>query len=224
MLREFFRLFYPRLCAGCGDTLKSNEADICLNCRLNLPETYYGFDEKNPIARVFWGRLPITAATSLLFFQKQSVVQKLMHELKYNGNKYVGVELGKMLGNKIKLESEVLPDVLVPVPLHPKRLRKRGYNQSDMIADGIHQATGIPIDKTSVVRSVFSNTQTRKGRESRWENVSSIFSLSQRHDLNNKYVLIVDDVLTTGATIEACGQEILKADNVRLGVATIACA
>jgi ComF family protein len=222
MLRAFFRLFYPKLCAGCNTALRTNESHICTICRLNLPETLYGFDNTNPVAKTFWGRLPLEGATSLLHFQKGSVIQKILHELKYNHNKHVGIELGHLLGGQLKLTMHTLPDVLVPVPLHPKRLRERGYNQSEMIAMGIHEATGVPIELGAIKRNTHTKTQTKKGRESRWDNVAEIFSLTNPEKLEGKYVLLVDDVLTTGATLEACGSRNLAAPNVKLAIATVA--
>jgi ComF family protein len=224
LFRDFLRLFFPKLCAGCRSALRTNESHICTNCRLNLPETLFGFDNENATAKVFWGRLPVTSAISLLHFQKGSVVQQIMHELKYNGNRYVGIELGQLLGSRIKQSAEALPDVIVPVPLHPKRERKRGYNQSLMIAQGVSEATGIPINHSAVIRNTHTKTQTKKGREARWENVSTIFLLKDPSALQGKHVLLLDDVLTTGATLEALGHEVMKAGNVQVSVATIALA
>ncbi len=222
--RDFLRLFFPKLCAGCGSALRTREQHICTNCRLNLPETLYPFNNENPIARVFWGRIPLLAATSLLHFQKGSAVQQIMHELKYNGNKFVGVELGQVLGSRIKSYAQELPDLIVPVPLHPKRERKRGYNQSLMIANGIENATGVPVRTDILIRNTYTTTQTNKGRTSRWDNVETIFGIRNADMATNKHILLVDDVLTTGATLEACGAEILKVPGVRLSIATLACA
>lgn len=225
MLRNLVELFFPNNCAGCKTALLKNEDTICTRCLSELPYTDYIHYADNPVAKIFWGKLKVEAACSFLHFTKTTTVQKLLHELKYKGNKQVGYVLGYMMG-KALLKNEVFTtiDYIIPVPLHPKKERKRGYNQSWLIVQGIADAMNIKALEKAVIRNINTESQTKKSRFKRWENVESIFRVKDKEILSNKHILLVDDVITTGSTIEACLQEILKTEGTKASIATLACA
>ncbi len=223
--QDFFSLIWPRICLSCGNSLFKYENEICTQCWLLLPRTNFHLRADNPVSRLFWGRANIETAASFFYFSKGSKVQHLMHCLKYKGNKEIGIVLGKAYGYEL-LKSPYFNTVnrIIPVPLHPKRLRYRGYNQSEMIGRGLSESMKIPLDTTSLIRNTATTTQTKKTRFKRWENVSEVFTLTNAEAIKNQHLLIVDDVLTTGATIEACAQILLSAENVKISIATLACA
>ena len=175
------------------------------------------------IARVFWGRVELFSATSYLFFNKGGSVQHLMHSLKYKSQKETGVYLGKLFGKDL-LKSPLFNtiDLIIPVPLHPKKFHLRGFNQSEVIASGIGHVMEIPVECNKLIRLVNTDSQTRKSRYSRWENVRSAFGVENPEDISGKHVLLVDDVLTTGATLEACAATLLEIEGTRVSVATLA--
>jgi ComF family protein len=224
-INDFFRLIFPVTCAACGEVLMKNERVICLSCNYHLPRTNFHFDEYNPVASIFWGRVRIENATAFYFFNKGSKFRHLVHELKYNGRKDIGLELGRIFGHEI-ITSEGFShvDMIVPVPLHRKKQKKRGFNQSECIASGISEAIGKPLDTSSIIRSVHSSTQTRKSRYDRWLNVEGIFRVINPIILAGKHILLVDDVVTTGATLEACATAILKVEGTKVSVAVLAVA
>lgn len=217
--------FYPRLCVGCGDALQQHEKLLCLKCRLHLPETNYHLEEDNPLTLIFAGRVRVEQVASLLFYRKGNTVQQIMHHFKYRGKKEIGSFLGEYYGNKL-LESERFRniDYIIPIPLHPKKERKRGYNQSEWIAMGLSRAMGIPYLKDVLVRTHFTETQTKKDRFSRWENVNQVFQVVNEDKIRNKHLLLCDDVLTTGATMEAAIQHLLDVQGVKVSVVTLATA
>ena len=224
-LDSVINLFYPRVCAACGEPLLKDEETVCLKCRFLLPKTGYELNPDNSLAQTFYGRVPFHAVTACFFFAKSGKVQHLIHELKYKGNKEAGVFLGQQLGESIK-EAPLFQgiDYLIPVPLHPKREKKRGYNQSLMIAQGIHEVTGIPIGDKYLVRAVNTATQTKKSAEERFKNVKDIFEVRHDEELQEKHVLLIDDVLTTGATLEACAHQLESIPGIVISAATAACA
>ena len=224
-LDSIIGLFYPRVCAACGGVLMKNEETVCLKCRFLLPKTGYEHHADNPLAQIFYGHVRFHAMMACFFFSKQGKVQHLLHELKYKGNKEAGVFLGRQLGTCIK-EAPLYQgiDYIIPVPLHPKRQRKRGYNQSEMIAHGIAEITGIPVKTQYLIRMVNTATQTKKSKEERYENVKDIFVLQHAEELEGKYVLLVDDVLTTGATLESCAHKLETVADITISAATAACA
>lgn len=225
LLKDFFRLIFPETCAACGVVLMKNERIICLSCNYHLPRTNFHLDQNNPVAVIFWGRIRIENATAFYFFNKASRFRHLIHELKYKGRKDIGIELGRMFGCEIMAAGGFrLIDVVVPVPLHKKKQKKRGFNQSEYIARGIADVLGKPIDIKSVIRSVYSSTQTRKSRYDRWLNVEGIFRVTDLRALTGKHILLVDDVVTTGATLEACATEILKTEGTKVSVAVLGAA
>ena len=224
-LHSILNLFYPRVCAACGETLLKDEETVCLKCRYLLPKTGYELNPDNPLAQAFYGRVKFHAVTVCFFFAKTGKVQHIIHQLKYKGNKEAGVFLGQQLGETIKDAPQFQGiDYLIPVPLHPKRERQRGYNQSLMIARGIHEVTGIPIGDKYLVRTAYTETQTHKTAEQRFKNVKDIFVVRFPEELNGKHVLLIDDVLTTGATLESCAHQLETVPGITISAATAACA
>lgn len=225
VINSLIGLLYPTVCAACGTPLFKWEQLVCTRCRCMLPKTGYELHEENPLARMFYGRVRLKAVTACFFFSKDGKVQHLIHELKYKGNSDVGFFLGQEIGKSIKKAPLFQGlDYLIPVPLHPKRERERGYNQSKMIAVGISEATGILVGEKYLLRSVNTATQTHKSKEERWQNVKDIFELQHAEQLEGKYVLLIDDVLTTGATLEACALKLSTVPGISISCATAACA
>jgi len=222
---DFFNLFYPSVCAACGERLVTQENVICTHCLVDIPRTNFYDQADNPVSQLFWGRAKIENATALFRFHKGSRFQHLLHLLKYKGRKDVGIELGRQLGFELK-KSELYKsvEIVIPVPLHPKREKKRGYNQAECISIGIAESMGIEIQARNLIRNTATETQTKKSRIERWKNVDSIFSIKQPELLKNKHILVVDDVVTTGATLEACAQALLRVEGIRVSIAALAMA
>jgi ComF family protein len=220
---DLVNLLFPEICNGCGELLYQQEKTICTKCLYDLPFTDFHLYADNPVAKMLWGRTHLHSATSLLYFKKGSKVQSLIHQLKYNGKSEVGVLLGKLLARKLK-ESELFASItgVIPVPLHEKKLRTRGYNQSDFIAEGIAEELNIPVNKRCLIRSKATESQTKKARFSRFENMQTVFTVIPTSDLGNEHFLMVDDVITTGSTIEACGNALLNNGLNKLSIATLA--
>ena len=221
-LDDLGMLLYPDYCRGCGINLPKGESLICVGCQIRLPRSGFYNYEQNPVARLFWGRLPLESAFSYLHFSKKGLVQNLMHELKYKQCPELGVKLGKLFASELEMVNVGRPvDCVVPVPLHPRKELLRGYNQSRVIAEGISDVWGVELIQP-LERRVETETQTRKSKFERWQNVGESFGLKSSDSLEGRHVLLLDDVITTGATIEACAQEILKIRDVRLSVASLA--
>lgn len=216
-------LFYPHVCAGCGSDLLEEINLLCLKCMNDLPNTHFARHPGNPVEKIFRGRLPITAAMSEFYFTKGTLIQNLVHQFKYNGNTDIGIYLGAMMGSSLLSNNRFENiDALVPLPLFAEKEFKRGYNQAAILCTGISEVTNIPVLKNNVIRKRFSETQTKKHRAERWDNVASSFQVNNPRELTNRHILLVDDVVTTGATLEACGAEILKIAGTRLSIATLA--
>lgn len=222
-MEDFIALFFPVTCAICGKSLFKNESVICTACLSHLPETNFHKQKENPVSRVFWGRVPLETGTALYFYKKGGSVQNLIHEMKYRGHKEVGTFLGRMYGAQLaEVDHYQSLETIIPIPLHKKKLKKRGFNQAALFGQGLAEALNIKMDTQSVVRRVATSTQTKKTRYKRWENVSEIFYIDNPSALEGKQILLVDDVITTGATMEACLQTLIKVPGVKLSVASIA--
>jgi ComF family protein len=225
LAEDFVSLIFPRVCAACAGELMRNEDAICLACLLEMPRT---FDERdpveNPLAKVFWGRIPLKAAVSGWIFTQEGKVQELVHNLKYNGRKDAGIAAGRIFGNDLKnLTPFNKIDFVVPVPLHKEKEFKRGYNQAEMFGKGLSDQMNIPLAHDLLKRLKATDTQTKKSRSGRWDNVETVFGLNQKYSLVGKHILLVDDVITTGATIEACAQILVNAEAI-VSVASLAAA
>lgn len=213
-IRELFQLFFPETCEVCGNALRQGEHLLCTSCLLDIPQIYLHNKEHNPAEKMLAGQVPFVRATSFFNYQKHSNYAHLIHKLKYQNRDDIGVFLGEMFGVELQ-KSGFLDDIdgIVPIPLHPKRQRKRGYNQSEMIAQGIANITHIPIYDSAVIRVVNTKTQTKKSKNERAKNVQDIFQVADKNILENKHILILDDVITTGATCVSCAETILKNSN-----------
>jgi ComF family protein len=225
ILHNFISLFYPEICEVCLQNLVIGEKVICLSCLQKLPRTKFHLQKDNPLELRFWGKADIVRATSFYFFNKKSNFQKLLHKLKYSEGKEIGVEMGKYAGVELS-ESEDFKyfDYIVPVPLHHNKLRKRGYNQSLCIAQGVSEVLKIEIETENLYRIIENPTQTKKSTYERWANTKGIFALKHPQMFENKHILLVDDVLTTGSTLIACVEAIKDVCNAKVSVFTLAAA
>ncbi|WP_010227510.1 ComF family protein [Gillisia marina] len=223
MFQDLINLFYPNICQICDTELHKNQNIICTNCVNELPVTNFHLDNENPVKKVFYGRLPIHNATSLLIFKKKGSVQKLIHRLKYRGHREIGTYLGAWLGAELAFTDSYKDiDLVIPVPLHKKKLRSRGFNQVEEFGKEIAKAMNIQYVDDVLLKKSFSSTQTLKTRIARWGNIEESFVLVNPEKIKNKHILLVDDLITTGATLEACADAILEAENVKISIATMA--
>jgi len=222
LFEDFFNLLYPERCVSCENNLRSGEKILCTLCLSDLPRTNYHLDNDNEVARMFWGRIKIERATAYYFFQKGGQVQAILHKFKYNSQTKIGYYLGRMAGNALINSYFNDIDLIIPVPLHEAQYKKRGFNQSEIIAKGLAKGMGKPLDKKTLYRIMANPTQTRKHRYERWVNVKGIFALCNSEMIENKHILLVDDVVTTGATLEACATTLLKVKNVKVSVFALA--
>jgi ComF family protein len=222
-LSNLLHLFYPHICTGCASDLLDEDNLLCLKCINTLPHTNYAQHANNQVEKIFWGRIPLAAAHSQFYFSKSSMVQELMHQLKYKSNQSIGMYLGEMMGHSLLNSNRFTGvDGLVPLPMYADKQHRRGYNQAAVICKGMALAMNIPVINNNVCRQYATETQTRKSRIERWENVTGSFVIKDPATLAGKHLLLVDDVLTTGATLEAAGNSILQCDNVKLSIATVA--
>ena len=221
---DLYKLFYPAVCAGCSRVLLRGEDVLCLSCRYRLPQTNFHKQPGNPMEKHFWGKVDFERAAAFVHFHKSNSVQRMMHMLKYRGRRDVGYYLGKLYAGELKTtEPFSNADVIIPVPLHPSKQRRRGYNQAEVIARGLSDGLNIPCRTDLLVRSHNTATQTRKSRVERWVNVSKIFAFTQPGALDGKRLMLVDDVVTTGSTLEACAKVIQQNNkNVKIIFATAA--
>jgi len=212
-------LIAPRLCVVCGRRLAPSEQVLCASCNMHLPRTGFQFDAKeNVMARLFWGIIPVERVAALFYYEANSKTANILYDLKYHDRPEIGVEMGRLTASEFK-EAGFFEgiDVIVPVPLAKKRQRHRGYNQSAEFAKGISKVTGLPIYDQVVCRTHFEKSQTRMGRRERQENVEHVFQVKDLEALSGRHVLLVDDVVTTGATMVACARELLKT-NIKLSI------
>jgi ComF family protein len=220
---DFISLLFPRLCYACGNHLMRNENLICTECYVLIPRTNYHIAEDNPVAQLFGGRCIIDKAAAFSYYNKGSRIRNLIHNMKYKGIREIGIELGRIYALSLKSSGFTKDiDLIIPVPLHPVKKRTRGFNQSEIISMGIADVTGLPVDTKSLVRTTVSETQTKRSRYERWTNVEGIFHVIDPQTIMNKHVLLVDDVITTGSTIESCSYELLKIEGVKVSVVALA--
>ena len=223
ILKDLFYLFYPKLCTVCGLKLVENETSICTNCRHDLPLTNFLEYRDNKVTQIFYGRFLIEKAYSLLFYRKKGITQKLIHDLKYKGNEEIGIFFGNWLGEILKENKEFNDiDFIIPVPLHPKKLKERGYNQVTKFGERLSEYLQTPLVEDYLIRISSTKTQTFKSRFERFSNNGTKFMLQNHTHFNNKHILLIDDVITTGATIEACAKEFRNSENCKISILTMA--
>jgi len=221
-LSDLVELFYPSLCVTCGDRLTSQEKYVCVQCWNDLPVTNFQQNQKNKVAQLFWGRVHIENVTAYFSYKKGSKYQQLIHSVKYKGMKELGLETGRRFGTVLSgSDNFANVDLVIPIPLHPKKQKQRGYNQSEWIARGISETLRKPVSIGNLKRNLHTSTQTRKNRYERWKNVENIFEVSEPDELATKHILLIDDIITTGSTIEACALQLLKIPSVKVSVASL---
>ncbi len=219
---NFIDIFFPKTCLSCGHILVEKDTQICHNCLSSLPYTHFDFNRNNIMYKQLSAYVNIEAATSLMYFNKQNNVQQIMHQLKYKNHQELGVFFGKIIAKKL-LESPVTKtiDLIVPIPLHPKKLKKRGYNQLSYFGKTLAENINTEYDEKLLLKNRNNPSQTKKNADERRENVTNLFYVSNPEKLINKHILIIDDVMTTGATLESAINELLKIEGVKVSVATI---
>lgn len=226
LARSYFNLLellFPTLCVACGNRLVTQEKFLCIDCWHDLPVTNFHFDTENKVARLFWGRVKIENATAFFAYNKGSNYQHLIHFIKYKGLKELGFETGRRFGIALSASPDFNSiDFVVPVPLHPKKQKLRGYNQSEWISKGISESLKKPVSTDNLKRNLHTSTQTRKNRYERWENVENIFEVTRPEEFAGKHILLIDDVVTTGSTLESCAFQLLQVKNVTVSIATLA--
>ena len=224
-MKALLSFFFPVYCPVCGKLLEGGGPALCISCEYRMPRTGFTCRSDNPVSRLFWGRAPVQEGTALFRFEKGSPYQVLLHDLKYRGNRNMGMYLGRLLGQALKGTVYAGCELLIPVPLNRKRLAERGYNQSTLIARGVSEITGIPVQEGALLRNRFHSSQTSKGRYDRYLNVRDEFQLPlDPPDLSGKKILLIDDVVTTGATLESCACVLFDRFNCLIYTATISCA
>ncbi len=223
IISNALHIFYPHVCTGCGSDLVNHNNLLCLKCLDVLPQTNFAQHANNPIEKIFWGRIPLAAAHSEFYFSKEALIQQLIHQLKYKNNKDIGFYLGQILGTTLLASNRFNNiDALIPLPLFFEKERKRGYNQAAIICYGVSDILHVPVINNNVTRAKHTDTQTKKGRTERWKNVSGSFTIKDKQALSGKNLLLIDDVITTGATLEACGAIMLSISNVTVSIAALA--
>lgn len=217
-------IFYPKICAACERPLLQGEDCLCTFCKYYLPKTNFHHEKINPVVKHFWGKVPIEAATSYYYFTKGEKVQRMIHNLKYKDRKDVGRLVGELMGAELVNSSFPKTDMIVSVPLHEKKLKARGYNQSDCIAEGLASQTGLLFEPKLIYRNKETTSQTKKHRYERYSNVENVFEVNRDFLPDNKHILLVDDVITTGSTLIACAESLLKVPGTKVSIVAMACA
>lgn len=222
LLDDFTSLFYPLTCLSCDTPLFKHEKLICNYCYVSLPRFNNLFGAKNELEKMLEGRVKFNRAFSLFNYQKDSRVQHLLHQLKYKNQDKIGILLGEWMADEINDTDLKKCDFIIPIPLHPKKEKLRGYNQSLKIAEGLSKKLGVRIEKNALLRNVFTKTQTKKGKNERWNNVKDVFYCSKDHIYPGVRIILIDDVITTGSTIEACARILNDQNNIELYILSLA--
>jgi len=216
-------VFYPSLCYGCNNELIQGDQYICLQCQTEMGRTYFESMRDNPVEKLFWGRADIQCAASTFYYIDKTPLQQIVHHIKYRQEKELGIHMGEIMGiHGSGLFTECKTDLCIPMPLHPKKEYKRGYNQASLLCEGIFKQTGIPYNEKALVRNENTRTQTKKSRIERWKNVASVFDVIEPLVINDKHVVVVDDVITTGASTEACVNTLLQHGAKTVGIYSLA--
>lgn len=223
IVTDFISLFYPRYCFACDQGLAKGEETVCSACMLELPRTQYHIDPENALMKRLQGRVQLQFAVAFFLFRKRGKVQRLLHQLKYNNHPEVGETLGQVYGEELRQHYfDQRVDLIIPVPLHVSRKRKRGYNQSAEFGNGLSKSMNKPCREDVLVRITKTETQTKKTKLMRWQNVREVFYVTKPEHVQQQNILLIDDVITTGATIEACAHMLLEAGCKSVSVASIA--
>jgi len=222
-LKDILNIFFPEVCLCCNEYLIENEHIICLFCRHDLPLTNFSFEKENLVEKSFFGRIPIEDATALFYFSKKGKVQQLIHELKYKKQQQVGTFIGNWLGDEL-VESNRFDtiDCIIPVPLHQKKLKIRGYNQVTTFGESLAEKLNTTFNGDVLIKISSTKTQTKKVRFDRWKNVEELFHVENNFALENKHILLIDDVITTGSTLEACCKALQKTKGIKISIACMA--
>ena len=216
-------LLYPQICFGCGTDQIEKDMPLCPQCIHDLPSTDFFHFNDNPVEKIFWGRVDIQSAGALLFFTKDSLVQTLMTQLKYHHNKKVGILFGRLMGQAIAVEEKFKQiDLIIPIPITGSKINSRGYNQSEVLAIGMQQVWNRPILCDVFIKKSRSNSQTKKNRKARLMQLPDLFSLQKPKRIEGKHILLVDDVLTTGGTLEAAILSLITCSPASISIAVAA--
>lgn len=225
MFESLINLFFPKVCSGCRSFLLTNETIICTVCRHDIPLTNHHLNSENEAYKKFYGRIPIVHASALFYFYKKGIVQELIHNLKYKGHEEIGVILGEWYAEDLKnIESLATVDEIIPVPLHRRKLKERGYNQVTAFGKALSTSLNVAYNESLLIRNVYSKTQSKKNLLGRTEGIESIFDVSFTEKSHNKHFLLIDDVITTGATLEACSRALLKIPGAKISIVCMAMA
>ena len=225
MFKSLINLFFPPVCAACKSFIGTNENVICTVCRHELPLTNHHLNPENEAFKKFYGRIPLEYASALLYFHKKGMVQELIHNLKYKGHEEIGTILGNWYSDDLKNVAILnTVDVVIPVPLHKKRLKERGYNQVTNFGLAFSENFKIPLNNQILIRKVYSKTQSKKNLLSRTEGIEAVFDVVYSEEDKDKHFLLIDDVLTTGATLEACSRALLKIPGAKISIVCMAMA
>lgn len=216
-------VFYPSLCFGCNNELINSDQFICMQCQTELGRTSFESIRDNPVEKLFWGRADIHFAASTFYYIDKTPLQQIIHQIKYRQEKELGIHMGEIMGiHGSDLLNTFNIDLCIPMPLHPKKEYKRGYNQATLLCEGMHKQSGIPYNESVLVRNENTRTQTKKSRIERWENVASVFAVDQPMIIKDKHVMLVDDVVTTGASTEACVHVLMQHGAKTVGIYSLA--
>ena len=225
MIKSLINLFFPKVCSGCSSFLLTNEKVICTVCRHNIPLTNHHLDPENDAFKKFYGRIPVLHASALLYFHKKGIVQQLIHNLKYKGHEEIGTVLGEWYAEDLKNIAVIKQvDAIIPVPLHHRKWKERGYNQVTAFGESLSKCLKINYNDELLRRKVYSKTQSKKNLLGRTEGIETVFDVTFTENDHNKHFLLIDDVITTGATLEACCRALLKIPGAKISVVCMAMA
>jgi ComF family protein len=216
-------LLYPSICFGCKkNEIETNEW-LCIQCLSTLPFTGFENTRNNPVEQLFWGRTPIEIASSCFFYVEKTPIQRLIHEVKYKEQQQLGRWLGQMIGRQLQTIFQMKKvDLMLPMPLHPKKQQQRGYNQAVLLCEGIRATTACDFSEQVLIRNTNTQTQTKKTRMERWNNVNEVFAITDAQQIMNKHIVLIDDVITTGASTEACAAILLKEGACAVSICSLA--